>query len=594
MKLGTYNPSAQADAGQMPRFSDRAIPGSFGENVGQSIEQAAANVVSPIVEQQQKERERLTQIQLNNAESMLHAAYLNSMNGPDGLRKKTGEDARAAAPDVRKVIGQANEQIQKMDMLPHARDLYMMRAKSMLPAYENSINEYVTEQDKVALKASTRTAMAIGLSQISENYNNPELVAKTAAQVETKLSAFSRTEDGGASEGQHILEWNRSVGTTVIRNFLKEDTESGIAAAKKKLVEYKPFLGEHLATLEGEVKTAEEKVGGLSSAIRASQENLIPNTSLVNEANARNSILTNDKLTPMTKMYALTHLQTLMREGQIAQRQSNEGAFSRVYSTYRNGGFAKIPATDVAYLKDQPEHQGVELWQKFLEIVRSDALHAENKPETEGERIAYGRFLADYAAHKDKFADMSMERFQADYHAGFNPKRRVEADSLVASLKAPAAQTEGLTHDEMRMVLQYGRSNGYFKETDPTLWTPEDESRMEFVTRQIVGQRTLWMQSHPKQKPGPEEVQKWVKGIYDTNVVLNSGVFRDTRVNAIDINQNPTPYRGKTIIPAAQLKQIDEALDKVNLSHDDSNREFLYRKFLEQGQAPELLRPPNE
>lgn len=585
MKLGLYESNTEFNPGGTPQFNERTVPGAFGEGIDQTLDKAASDVVDPLVQQQTQQRERLIQTQLNDSESKLHAAYLNAMNGPDGLKKKTGSDVRESAPDTRKIISDAFTQITKGEMLPHARDLFMMRSKTMMGAYENSINEYMNEQDKVALAASTRTATALGTAIISNGYRDDDLVAKTTAQVESKLSAYSRSQDGGASEGQHLQEWNKTVGLTVIRNYLKENTESGIAAARKKLVQYQPVLGEQLHSVEGEINIAEEKIGGLSAALRAAADNTNENSSFVNEIDARSDILGNDKLTPTSKMFALTHLQSLAGEGTRAQVQANQGSFSRIYSAYRNGGFGTIPSQDVAYLRDQPEHQGSDLWQKFLNIVREDSIHAENKPETEEERRAYGAFLADFAAHKDKFSAIPIEQFQADYHASFNPRRRVEADSMVSSLKAPAAQTEGLSHDEMRLVLQYGRTNGYFKETDPSLWSPQDELRMETIQRYIVNQRTSWMQSHPKQKPGPDEVQKWVKDMYDPNVVLKSGIFRDTRINAIDLSLNPTPYRGKTIIPAAQLNQIDAALDSVNLSHDDVNREWLYRKYQEQNET---------
>lgn len=592
MKLGLYEDRASPDSGIMPQYKETTPPGAFGEGVGDTLNKAAAEVVDPLVQQQNQTRERIIQTQLNDSESKLHAAYLNAMNGPDGLKKKTGSDARAAAPDTRKIITDAFAQINKGEMLPHARDLFVMRSKTMMGAYENSINEYMNEQDKVGLAASTKTAMALGTAIISGGYKDDDLVAKTTAQVESKLSAYSRSQDGGASEGQHVQEWNKTVGLTVIRNNLKENTESGIATARKKLVQYTPFLGDQLHSVEGEINVAEEKIGGLTAAIKAAANNTNDNSTLVNEIDARSDILDNDKLTPTAKMFAMTHLQTLATEGAKAQDQANRGSFSRIYSAYRKGGFGTIPPEDVSYLRDQPEHQGVDQWQKFLNIVREDGLHKENQPETEEQRRAYGAFLADFAAHKDKFAAMPIESFQSDYHASFNPRRRVEADTLVSSLKTPVPQTEGLTHDEMRLVLQYGRSNGYFKETDPTLWSPEDELRMETITRGIEGQRTSWMQGHPKQKPGPDEVQKWVHQMYDPNVVLKSGFFRDTRINAIDAAINPAPYRGKTIIPAAQLKQIDEALDTVRLSHDDVNREWMYRKYQEKNSVPEALKAP--
>ena len=163
------------------------------------------------------------------------------------------------------------------------------------------------------------------------------------------------------------------------------------------------------------------------------------------------------------------------------------------------------------------------------------------------------------------------------YHDKFNPKRRVEADTLVAQLKNPAAQTEGLTHNELQLVLQYGRQEGYFKDKDPTNWSPEDGLRMEAITGDIQRQRAQWIQSHPKQKPGAEEVQKWVHGWYQPNTVL--GNWRDKTITKAEAVLTPEKYRNETIIPSSDLKQIDDALSKLRLSTDNVNRMWMYRQL---------------
>lgn len=579
-RIGDYLPQVSRQVGPAPEL--RAVPGGFGVQFGQELEQAAGNVLSPLVEAERKRREQLTSLQLSDAESATHAAMLK---GFTDLKTKTGDDARLAAPDILSAVQDAANDAGNKDMLPHARELYNARVKNMLSNFNNSVQDYVNDQGKVALRASTKTATTLGLSLIGNDYQNDKFVADTAANVETKLQALSKMEDGGASAGANINDWYSSVGQVVIRNFLKENTMDGIQKAEKKLIEYKPQLGIHAATLEGEINTAKQKVGGLGAALKAAQTFTIPNTSFIDQGKGEQGILKDTTLDPFSKVFALEHFRSLVREGAETQKASNEDAFSRIYTAYRNGGWSAIDSKDISYLSKQPEHRGTELWQRFLDITRADALHAEAQPETEAERQAYGRFLADFAAHKEKYADMSMPDFQSGLHPLIYKGRRVEADAMVAGLKAPAQQTEGLTHDEMRLVLQYGRANGLFKETDPTLWSPTDELRMEAVTRGIQQQRAIWMQNHPKQKPGAEEAQKWVHDWFDPARVLGTGIFRNNQITKLDATMDPQPYRGKTIIPEKMLNQIDEALSQMRLSHDDVNREWIFRQYL-QGKTP--------
>lgn len=596
MKLQSYQEGTTEQAGPTPQFDP--IHGSrsaFGTQFGEQIEQAAQTITAPIIKEQEQERERLTTIQLANAESALHSAFLAATDKPEsqpgagdgGLKTKTGELARKAAPDVMKIVGETHTANLTGLTLPHAKALYESRSRGMLASYQDSVNQYVTDQDKVALRASVKTATTVGLSMIASNYKSPDLVARTEAEVETKLKALSNSEDGGASAGAHVNDWYSSVGQMLIRQNLKENTMAGIETAKKLASQYQPFLGEHAAQIEGEIVVATQKVGGVTAAMDAATKNTYPNSSLIDEQKAQSAIMARQDLDPFAKTFARTHLQSLISEGQAAQKNANEGSFSRIYSAYRTRGWAGIPTQDISYLRDQPVHQGTELWQKFLDIVRSDAIHAESRPETEGERRAYGAFLADIAAHPEKFSDMSIENFQADYHGSFNPRRRVEADSLVSGLKRPVGQTEGLSTNELKMVLQYGRQGGMFKNTDPTLWSPEDELRMESITSDVVSKRTSWMAMHPKQKPGPTEVQSWVKEWFEPNKVLG-GFFHNETITRAEAVTNPAPYRGKTIIPKRILNQIDEALSQINLSHDDVNRQWMYRQWKAGIQNPTL------
>jgi hypothetical protein len=579
-KIGDYIPQVSRQVGPAPEL--RAATGGFGLQFGQELEQAAGNVLSPLVEAERKRREQLTSLQLSDAESATHAAMLK---GFTDLKTKTGDDARLAAPDILSTVQDAATDAGNQDMLPYARELYNARVKNMLSNFNNSVQDYVNDQGKVALRASTKTATTLGLSLIGNEYKNDKFVADTAANVETKLQALSKMEDGGASAGANINDWYSSVGQVVIRNFLKENTMDGIQKAEKKLIEYKPQLGIHAATLEGEISTAKQKVGGLGAALKAAQTFTIPNTSFIDQGKGEQDILKDKTLDPFSKVFALEHFRSLVKEGESTQKAYNEDAFSRIYTAYRNRGWSAIDSKDIAYLSKQPEHRGTELWQRFLDITRADAQHDASRPPTEEENRAYGQFLGDIAEHPEKYADMTMPSFQSTYHPTFNQSRRVEADAMVAKLKNPAQQTEGLTPDELRLVLQYGRQEGFFTEKDSTLWSPKDELRMEAVVRDVQGKRTTWMKNNPHKKPGAKEAQEWIHEWFDPLRVLGTGIFRNDRITKLDATMDPQPYRGKTIIPEKLLNQIDEALSQMKVSHDDINREWIFRQYL-QGKTP--------
>lgn len=588
MKISTLGNGGQENRPVgTPYVSTRVDPANYGAAVAEGVQQLGAGVgkAGEAIEQVKREEKDKTDAaqsfgvygkigEWENKNLFDPKTGFLSLQGENAIGKGDKPLADEYLQDFDKLGDSLRKSAANEDQLRVTNKLLQQKREQVfrqMAAHESRQNEVVRE-------GKYRSALDAAVNNAASAPADPESLKAAKTLGEGAVLIRGQTEGwSGEQTQQELGKFRTEMHVSVLKSMAK--------AGQGDLAE--KYLKQNAAEIDGRVRQDVEemvsvagvKLRGEALAQQAAGAGRTE-TPWLSEAAAREHLeKTLEGATPALKDEARRRLDERVNDDKRLKNEAVVSHFNSALESYRSRGrLSDVSADDRAFLMSK--NNDPTAWERLLSIARSNRSEVESGPASGEQERALADFLVDAADNPDKYATMSVQRFNNEWAARLHPRDAKRAVSVLAEIHSGANKARPLAPTEQGMLLNTGREAGIFpsKGNDVSKWS-QDEASVFYAASQQVSERTAEFRRANGKQPSLEEQQGWARELFLKGKVPGSGLlFEDhtTRIQS-ELEGKPfTPEFTKAEKTAAEVALKNAGARRID---DAAVEQYLRRRY---------------